>query len=179
MAGLITLAEAKTHLNVTDSTWDSELQDFVDVASDLVEKEAGRVWRDTTFTEYHKGGTSDVVLFHSPVLSVTSVTDWGTVIDPSDYILYSATGRIHLPYYQFVGGPGQVVVVYHAGAATVPYLVKQATKETVRHLWKTQRGAMGVRNPLNGDDPDPGSTFSLPHRAAELLARLMFPGGIG
>lgn len=178
MADLCTLAEAKTHLNITTSTNDAELTAFITVASDLVEEQADRVWRDTTYTEKHTGGTSDVVLFHSPVKSITSVVDDGSTIAPSAYTLISETGLIHLNDNVFQGGRYEVVVTYVAGATTVPSLARQATLETLRHLWQTQRGTV-ARNPMNGDDIDTRSTFSLPMRAIELIDKIAFHGGIG
>jgi hypothetical protein len=178
MADLCTLAEAKTHLNITTSATDAEISALLTVASDLVEEKADRVWRDTTYTEKHTGGTPDIVLFHSPVKSITSVTDAGTVISSGSYTLIAETGLIHLTTGDFAGGRYEVVVVYVAGATTIPSLAKQATLETLRHLWQTQRGTV-ARNPLNGDDIDTRSTFSLPLRASELLDKLAMHGGIG
>jgi uncharacterized phiE125 gp8 family phage protein len=178
VSDLCTLPEAKTHLNISTSATDAELAAFLTVASDLVEEKADRVWRDTTYTEYHTGGTSDIVLFHSPVKSITSVIDDGSTIAPSAYTLIPETGLIHLDDNVFRGERYEVVVTYVAGAAAIPPLVKQATLETVRHLWQTQRGTV-ARNPLNGDDIDARSTFSLPMRAIELIDKLSFHGGIG
>lgn len=181
MADLCTLAEAKTHLNIPTgtTTHDVELAVFITVASDLVEEKADRIWRDTTYTEYHDGGTCDIVTLHSPVKTLTSVTDFGSVVDSANYVLTAATGRIHLLYGTFTGGESQVVVVYTAGVATVPAVVKQATLETLRHLWQTQRGSMGSRNPLSGDDYASGSAFTLPNRVIELIDRLSNHNGIG
>lgn len=178
MSDLCTLAEAKTHLNISTSATDAELATFLTVASDLVEEKAERVWRDTTYVEEHTGGTADIVLFHSPVKSITSVLDAGTTLSSGAYTLVSETGLIHLSNSEFAGGRFEVVVTYVAGATTIPPLAKQATLETVRHLWQTQRGTV-ARNPMNGDDIDTRSTFSLPLRAIELIDKLSFHGGIG
>ena len=178
MAGLVSLAQAKTHLNIKASTNDDEVTYFLEVASDLVEEEAKRVWRDTTYTERHNGGTDAIVLFHSPVKSITSVTASGSVVSSADYRLTESTGLIRMASGTFAGGVGDVVVVYVAGATTVPNLAQHATLETLRHLWQTQRGT-AIRNPLNGDDYTPGTTFSLPQRAVELIAKLANHNGIG
>lgn len=177
MADLCTLAEAKSHLNITTSATDAELAVFVTVASDLVEAKAGRVWRSTTYTEKHNGGTTDIVLYHSPITSITSITDDGGTVAPSDYDLIAANGLIHRDSGVFAGDRYDVTVVYVAGG-TVPELAKQATKETLRHLWQTQRGTT-ARNPMNGDDYAPGTTFSMPRRAEELLQELAFYGNLG
>ena len=178
MAFLVTLAQAKAHLNLKSSVTDDELTYFLGVASDLVEEQADRVWRDTTYTERHNGGTDAIVLFHSPVKSVTSVTDDGSLIDPSAYVLTASSGLIRLKTSLFLGGVGEVVVTYVAGSASVPALAQHATLETLRHLWSTQRGT-SIRNPLNGDDYAPGTTFSLPQRAVELISKLASHNGIG
>ena len=122
MSDLCTLAEAKTHLSITTSASDAELAVFITVSSDLVEAKANRIWRDTTFTENHTGGTQDIVLRHSPVKSIPSITDNGAVISPSDYTLYSANGLIHRTYGNFTSPKGLLVVVYVAGIVTVPTL---------------------------------------------------------
>jgi uncharacterized phiE125 gp8 family phage protein len=173
---LITLAEAKSHLNIEGDADDAELTTLIGVASDLVEEYANRVWRTTTLTEYHDGGTPDIVLGRSPVASITSITDDGGVLDSADYRLTSATGLVHRLHRSFLGGRQGVTVIYVTGATT-PSLVKQATKETLRHLWKTQRGTLGGRKPLDGDAPSAG--FSLPNRVIELLEPHTFNGGIG
>jgi hypothetical protein len=178
MADLCTLAEAKTHLNITTSTTDAELSAFVTVASDLVEAQANRVWRTTTYTEKHNGGTTDLVLLHSPVTSITSITDDGGTVASTDYDLIEANGLIHHEHGIFLGDRYDVTVVYVAGGA-VPALAKQATLETLRHLWQTQRGSMGARNPLGGDEYAASSSFSLPNRVIELISRLSMTGGIG
>lgn len=180
MAGLVSLDQAKTHLNIKSSTNDDEVTHFLEVASDLVEEEAKRVWRDTTFTEYHTevGGSRDLVLFHSPVKSITSITDNGSTFSGSDYTLINASGLIRLTSLRFVATPAPVAVVYVAGAAAVPLLAQHAALETLRHLWQTQRGT-AIRNPLNGDEYTPGTTFSLPQRAVELIAKLANHNGIG
>lgn len=180
MADLCTLAEGKAHLNIptATTTHDAEIAEFITIASNLIEEEAGRNYSGATLTEYHDGGTADVVLFQSPVGSVTSVTANGTLVASTLYRVYTATGLIHLTEGTFAGSQGQVVVVY-VTTSTVPPLVKQATRETLRHLWQTQRGSMSGRNPLSGDGAAAGSTFSLPNRVVELIARLSMHGGIG
>ena len=179
MADLITLAEAKTHLNIRDSSTDAELTTFVTVSSDLVEEKANRTWRDTSVVEYHTGGTNELLLYRSPVKTITSIVDQGTTIPSTEYRLIPETGRVIRNYVPFVGLAGEVVVTYTAGITTVPELVKHATREVLRHLWQTQRGSQGGRSPLAGDDYVASSGFSVPNRVAELIDGLSAPGGIG
>lgn len=181
---IVTLAQAKTHLNQSSvTTSDTEVTYFVGVASDLVESAANRVWRGTTFTdELHKGGRDSIVLLHSPVSTVSSLTDNGETISASDYVLDAATGLIRLLSGTFAPGEGSVKVTYVAGvdAAAVPKLAQHATLETVRHLWSTQRGAGAPRVPMVGDDyAQQPTTYSLPLRVVELIDRLSLSAGIG
>lgn len=180
---IVTLAQAKTHLNLSSSTGsDTELTYFVGVASDLVESAANRVWRSTTYTdERHAGGRDAIVLLHSPVSTVTSLTDDGETISASDYVLDTATGLLRLISGSFTPGADMVKVTYTAGSdsTAVPKLAQHATLETVRHLWQTQRGT-GVRAAMVGDEyAQQPTTYSLPLRAVELIDRLSLSAGIG
>lgn len=178
---IVTLAQAKTHLNLSANTGsDTELTYFVGVASDLVESAANRVYRSTTYTdELHKGGRDAIVLDHSPVSSVSSLTDNGSTVSGSAYTLDTATGLLRLISGCFTPGEGMVKVTYVAGVTTVPTLAQHATLETVRHLWQTQRGTT-VRQPLVGDEyAQQPTTYSLPLRAVELIDRLSLSAGIG
>jgi hypothetical protein len=178
MADLCTLAEAKAHLNISVSTFDAELASFITVASDLVEAEANRVWRDTSYVEYHKGGQVEIALLHTPVKTITSIVDESGTVSASDYTLLPASGIVRRKVGEFAGDDDDVIVTYTAGG-TVPALARHATLETLRHLWATQRGTMAGRTALQGDEPVAGSSYSLPRRAIELIERLTLHNGIG
>ena len=164
---LITLAEAKSHLNITSSATDTELQFFVDVACDLVQGYADRTWDVGSVTETSDGGTDTILLRCSPITAITSVSVDGSTLAASAYDADLANGIIRTVTPTTVG-TANVSVVYAVGDATPPNLAKHAAKETVRHLWATQRGTT-IRNAMNGDDYTPGTGFSLPRRVMELL----------
>jgi hypothetical protein len=103
----------------------------------------------------------------SPLASVTGVSVDGTALSADEYDVDLQHGIVRTAV-ETAGGTANVSVAYTAGG-TVPALAKHATLETVRHLWQTQRGSMGQRNPLNGDDYTAGMSFSLPRRVMELL----------
>lgn len=174
---IITLAEAKAHLNITSSTQDTELQAFVDRASDVVEHASGCYYRTSTQVETFDGGVSAVVLSRLPVASLTSVVADGVTLSSSSYSMTPRTGLLRYKYGTFPGDYDDVVVTYVTGG-TVDALAKQATLEVLRHLWQTQRGAMGSRATMAGDGYDPSQAYSLPRRAQELLALIAKPGGI-
>lgn len=167
---LVTMAQAKVHLNIPTATtsFDTEVTTFVDVASALVEGYADRVFSLNTSSQLFNGGTDTFILRQSPVTAVTAVVTDGTTLDSSAYDVDIANGIVRTVTAQPVG-TANVSVSYTAGSATIPALAQHATLETVRHLWQTQRGSMGARNPLNGDDYVAGMGFSLPRRVMELL----------
>lgn len=164
---LLTLADAKTHLNISGTTFDTELQAFVDVACALVQAYADRSWDSATVTETHDGGGSVFLLRKSPISSITSVSVDGNALAATSYATDTSAGVLRI-IFDTPAGTGNVSIVYAVGG-TAPALATHAAKETVRHLWQTQRGSMAGRNPLNGDDYIPGTAFSLPRRVMELL----------
>lgn len=166
---LASLAEAKTHLNIptATTTFDTELTTFLDVASALVEGYADRVFAVTTSSQLFNGGGDTFLMRVSPLASVTSVSVDGTAIASDSYDVDLQNGIVRTVF-DTAEGTANVSIGYTAGG-TVPALAKHATLETVRHLWQTQRGSMGQRNPLNGDDYTAGMSFSMPRRVMELL----------
>ena len=176
-ADIVTLAEARQHLNITSSTQDVELQAFIDRASDMVEHASGNYYRTSTQVETFDGGTSAVVLSRLPVASLTSIVADGVALSSSSYSLNMSTGLLRYKYGTFPGDYDDLVVTYVTGS-TVDALAKQATLEVLRHLWQTQRGAMGSRAQMAGDGYDPSASYSLPRRAQELLSLIAKPGGI-
>ena len=193
MAGptaLLTLADAKTQLEIssTTTTFDTELQGYIDSATEVVEDYVGPViQRDVV--EYHDGGRWELQLRTRPVVSVTSIVEtWGPnnytlsqvsdlnvgVGSAYDFTLDSGTGTILRRAYgvtaRFPIGQKNVKVTYVAGRAAVPAAVDGAMKIIVQHLWKTRLG------PVPGQDPYtdqlvmlPGFGFAIPSRAVQLL----------
>jgi len=167
---VVSLADAKAHLNITTTSYDAELPRYLDAATDLCENYVGRPLRRRSFTEAYDGGAQSVLLRNSPVITVSGVTVSGTAytgytLDAGNGILwYDATAAGSWPT-----GRQAVSVVYTAGYASPPADVVQAVLEATRHLWTTQRGAMSARNPLGGDEYAAASGWSLPRRVMELL----------
>lgn len=172
---LISLAEAKEHLNIpaTTTTSDEELRRFLDVATEMVENHCGQIFRRQTVITTRPGGKSFYIL-DRPVLSVSSVVVNGTTLDPLNYKIALDAGVLQL----LVGSgiyPDSVVITYVAGYANPPEIARHATRVLVAHLWETQRGRAGGIN-RKGDDFAPGSTFTMPNRVAELLEMITSPG---
>lgn len=186
---LVTLAEARAHLNFTaDTSHDTELQGFIDAAQPVVEDIVGPVV-NVTLDEWYDGGGMFLSVRRRPIVSVTSVTEYiGTstytltqVATPDLATTYSysfePSGRIARRsagggLRAFPTGVSNVRVVYVAGRATVPANVRLATLEFIRHNY--QLSQQGGRPAFGGGASEEGpwtpSGFAVPTRVIELLS---------
>lgn len=172
----LTLADAKRHLVVTETTHDAVIQDLINAAVGVIEGLIGPI-TPKTYTETYSGGGYTIVLRHTPVVSVSSVTEnWGTI----NYTLTNqpvgqATDAygydIENPYsgtlarrtvgsfpFQFFPGEGNVAVTYTAGRTSVPPDVKLALIRQLRLLWADYQsgrttGKQSQQGPLPMVDP--------------------------
>jgi hypothetical protein len=191
---VITLADAKAHLNIptANTTSDSELQGFVDAVTPVVEDIAGFITQRTITNEVHDGGTNLIALKYTPVIAVTSVIEYvgqtaftltsqpqSATVDNYGFELVDVNGGILLRRgaagqpIPFMGGDRAIVVSYTAGMATVPPAVRLGALELVRYWW--QRSQQGGRPSFAGSGgPDGGMVVSgsylVPNFVAELLA---------
>lgn len=169
---IVSLAETKAHLNIpsTVTTHDEELRRHIGSATGVVEGHIGPVVRRTVSAERHPGGCYAVVLHHTEVISVTSVTPVATGgtavtvadldVDPAGIIRYK-DGYTAFPY-------GMYLWTYVVGRVTIPDEVVLAALIIVKHLWETQRG--GTITVAPGEEVlDPRFGFAVPRRAIELL----------
>ena len=152
-ATALTLVDAKRHLGVTETSHDAVIQDLVNAAVGVIEGLIGPI-TPKTYTETYSGGNYTIVLRHTPVISVTTVTEnWGTInytltnqpvgqaTDAYGYDLenpYSGTlarrtvGSFPFPFF---AGEGNIAVTYVAGRSSVPPDVKLALIRQLRLLW--------------------------------------------
>lgn len=194
---LVTLAEAKAHLGMptSDTTYDTELQGFVDMTQPLIENICGPIV-SRSVTEWHDGGTGNrfqVVLRQRPVISITSVTEYvgnvGQVLTQAanpaaavdlGYTFEIETGTITRrvgagTVYPFAWGEQNIAVVYTAGFATTPPNVRLAALELIRHLWQsTQQGGNpkvngGAAFDGSGTRGPVGMGYAVPNFVVELL----------
>jgi hypothetical protein len=192
MTTFLTLDEVKAQLNMTTTTNDAELQDYIDAACDEVEQWVGPVatrtitgefvdlMGRTIFNELTTAGTRDFVLRWRPVQSIQSITSAilaGVTYAPSDFIVDTPTGIVRRGDGGTIFGP--LVVSYTAGYTTAPAWARLAAKIIVQHMWRTQRG--GTKRSGSGDDDGTvaGIGFAIPGAAAELLESHRVTPGIG
>jgi hypothetical protein len=170
---VLTLAQAKTHLNITVTTDDTELQTIIDSAEAVLTRYCGPL-EETVTTERSPGGVYTLVLRKSPVISLVSVTPYqGAALTLTDLYLDPATGLV-----TYNSGAAftsmYYTVVYSAGRSSCPADLLQAVKELVRHMWDTQRGRLAPGGPRASDSASntlPGAGYLLPFRVQELIAQ--------
>lgn len=167
---VLTLAQAKTHLNITVNTYDTELQAFIDTAEAVLAQHCGPL-EATSFTERIDGGVGTLVLRRSPVIELTSVTPYlGSALTLTDLYLDTTTGLV--TYNSGAGfTAGYYTVVYSAGRSSCPADLLMAVKELVRHLWQTQRGGASRPGSQPLETALPGAGYLLPYRVQELIAQ--------
>ncbi len=171
----VDLSDAKAHLNKTTSADDGELEGFVFSACDMVEELMGHVEPIQvtstcsalllrTYTHHGERRQWLVDLPETPVLSITSVTQGSTLVDPSAYSLSDSVLT--------VPGPGCFTVVYMTGRNPVPENYRLAALELVAHLWRGSQLNQGNGRPQNNGDQMqivPAYASAMPYRVRELL----------
>jgi hypothetical protein len=190
---LLTLAETKLHLNIPagNTTYDGELQGFIDAAQPVVEDLAGPVVQRTIVGETHDGGDTMIRTLYAPVISVQSLVEYvgtsaftltaqplGSTTNNYGYEVVDSIGGVivrrgsaGVPI-AFQAGQEGVVISYTAGYATLPANVRLGALELVRHWW--QRSQQGGRPSFSGagEGGDGGvsvGSYLVPYFVAELL----------
>jgi uncharacterized phiE125 gp8 family phage protein len=185
---ILGLAEARKILNVgSDTSRDELIRDYLDAATELCEDYTGRAFRRRTMSETFSGGKTGVVLSVGPVQSITTVTENGTAVPSTGYLLDAARGVLYrgttLAPVPWQIGLLNVSVTYVTGSSTVSARIRQAVRVTLMHIWATQQGGASnaPRRAVGAsvdeyDNAGAGAAWSLPHAAEELLLRDMGAG---
>lgn len=175
LASVVSLPDMRSHLRLTSTDDDEIVRDYLAVATDCAQARSGRIWvRTTVLAEVHDGGAPKLRLRNSPVLSITSVTENGTTVPSTGYVLHARFGWLYRgtttsascwPYSR-----QGILVSYVAGppSGVIPPAIPHGVKEMVRHLWEARRGGSGI--PRQGPDTEwvPILGYSVPRRVAEL-----------
>lgn len=180
VAPLVSLAEARKQCRLSGTADDTELQRFIRIASTMAEDHT-QIWRRQTFTATQNGGTPYIQL-EKPIISVTTVTEDGTAITSTGYVIDSDRGRLYRGTTsgatRWNSGIENIVVTYVVGPSdgVIPDPIRQGILVETQHLWDTQRGGQGVPRQIGMDlTIDPRTGFSIPRRVLELWEAYM-PG---
>jgi len=171
LPGIISLGEAKDHLNKNAATYvdDEELRDFIDCASEWVEKQVGPVRRQTVVQRATP--IAGRLWLDGPVISVASIVSTGgltTTYTVADYDLDSEAGTLIAK----AGVPAlsddtEVSVTYVAGQPVFSALVRSATKDYLLWDWRSQRGSTPL--PLMEAEAFAAEPGSVPYKIREKL----------
>lgn len=124
---LITADDLKTWLGMQGTGDDAIIQELASAASDDFKHACSQKFVLADYTEQLDGkGRPEIFLSEAPLVSVTSVTDGGVLIAPSDYVFYAKPPRIRLKSGRFSSSPQGVVVAYSAGYVAIPADIKAA-----------------------------------------------------
>ena len=181
---LFSLASAKAQLDLTTTTDDDELREYIAATTKAVEFFVGAVARRTV-TQVVRGGTDRVVLDTTPVLAVTSMTAlgvWQEVVPLGALNVADAESGVLRRTDGWWFAQHEYHVEYTVGRTAVPPNVSLAAKMILQHLWRTQygaaRGMVGGGDDFSVTEPIPGLGYSIPNRALQLLQGDRLPGGI-
>ncbi len=175
---IVGLAEVKEHGNITSASSDAELLDFIGTAQQMIESLVGATVPRTVTEIRHQGnplrsrahGPAVLWLNEGPILSVTSVTEYGALVDPSLYLVdvndATITRKDCRSWYGDQVFP--FTVVYRVGRVPIDEGIRWAAKELTISLWRstqTQRGGAG----RGGDTPATPTGYGMPNRVREAL----------
>lgn len=180
---ILSLADAKQHLNKTTTTDDDEIRSWVESITAGIEGLCGPVVVRTV-TERHEGRRVPVIcLRQTPILSVTSVVailTGGTTYTVADLDVDTETGVVQRKDGGTLTGP--LRVTYSSGRRIVPAAMSSAARIILQHLWRTQQGPgrpqLGVGD-FDVTEPIAGFGYAIPNRALQLLEPYRLPPGVG
>ncbi|HYS39164.1 MAG TPA: hypothetical protein VEO01_26405 [Pseudonocardiaceae bacterium] len=188
---IVSLADVKRHLNrdLTDTSDDEELKDFIDMITVPVENICGAVLPRTVI-EYHDGEGGDrtqLALRQKNVLSITSVVEswYGTnytltqesdlgVGSPAGYAYtYDAdtcllTRRSGWMTWNWAPGQRNIKITYRVGMSPITQNVRTGSLELVAHIWRSSQLASGTQRATNPQDLV-GLAYAVPNRVREIL----------
>lgn len=175
---LVSLADAKAHLNLTTATHDDELREYLEAATEIVESYVGPIVK-RTHTARVSGGRCGIALPHTQVVEVTAVTlvsDGSSPLTLSDLSVDSPSGVVTFKNGgSFPSGP--MDFAYTVGRTFVKANWTLAAKIIVKHNWETQLGSLPS---IQGDSPGyvvSGAGYLVPFRAVSLLTPDQVPAG--
>lgn len=181
--GILSLADAKSHLSKTSSADDDELRSWIESITAGIEGYCGPVIVRTVTERIDFRRASSVALRAVPVLEIVSVAalhTGGTGYAPGDLDLDPETGIVRRLDGGMLSGP--LVFTTLAGRRIVPASLTSAARIILRHLWQTKQGP---QRPQRGtgdfdvNEPIPGFGYAIPNRALQLMEPHRLPPGVG
>jgi hypothetical protein len=172
---VVPLRQALRKLRLTNPSADDieDVREYSAAATAVIERHRGEVVTPRTVTDFVDASGPSLILPHTPVLSLTSVTRLdGAVVDTSGLVVVKPNAGI-VRYRTGGWFTGLHEVVYIAGQSVIPSNYARAALIIIEHLWQTERPfATG----MDGAYDDSmhlvrGMGFAVPNRAIELLGK--------
>ncbi|MFB6943191.1 hypothetical protein ACFWGL_17145 [Streptomyces sp. NPDC060286] len=182
-AAILSLADARQHLNLSSARDDTEVQFWNAATTRAVEYYVGPVVPRTFVEQHDVRDAAAVVLLRTPVIAVTGVESVpsGAAAYPVDSLSVDpATGEL----FRLDGGrmAGRLRITYRAGRTVVTENIAAGARIILEHLWLTQRGNRGGLAGGGQDysvtEPIPGLGYAVPNRALQLLEPDRLPPGV-
>jgi hypothetical protein len=197
---IISLAQARAGLRLPagQTIDDEDLRELIAAATPVMEDLCGPIV-SRTVTDTYDGGSTQIPLIQTPVVSITSVTEtagsgWVKVLTPQDPttgtgfdafgysvdlrsgIITRRAAGVAVP---FITGIRNIQVVSVVGRANVPANLVRATRRLVRFMW--QQEMQGQRP--NGSTPESVGTtpsgYLVPNAVNALCAAELRVPGVG
>jgi len=170
LQNIVSLAETKTHLNITNDGNDSELRGFIEAVTGICQFYCGTLF-PKEYVETHQACGDTIVLRHYPVIEVTAVETIGSggTVDPAGVDIGEG-GVLSLPASVWA----KLRFTYRAGYPVLPSGITRAALIIIQHMWDTQRPRdRRVSIPVAEDYANvqdmSGRFYTVPRRAVELL----------
>lgn len=148
---LVTLADMKTYLGISDNTYDTFLTEQLEVISEAVEGYCGRKfleasWEETFYRDEFERNVKTHELFHYPVSAITAVEADGIVIDEEEYRLHKPTGVISRTQGIFGDALEDLVITYTAGFpyASLPKPLTSVVKSLVEERYNKKKSGVAL-----------------------------------
>lgn len=179
---ILSLADAKKHLNKTSTTDDDEIRSWVEAITAGIEGLCGPVTVRTVVERHDVTRARMICLRSIPALALTTVAPiltGGTSYTVGDLDLDTETGIVQREDGGVLYGP--LRVTYTAGRRIVPAAMSSAARIILQHLWRTQQGPgrpqLGVGD-FDVTEPIAGFGYAIPNRALQLLEPYRLPPGV-
>lgn len=179
---ILSLADAKKHLNKTGTIDDDEVRTWVEATTRAVEWFVGPVVPRTVTEIHDRAWAHQLALLQPPVLTLTSlaaVRTGGTSYTAAEFDVDQDTGIVSRLDGGRIAGP--LRATYTAGRRIIPAHFSAAARIILQHLWRTQQGPgrpqMGTGD-FDVSEPIPGLGYAIPNRALQLLDPDRIPPGI-
>jgi len=137
---LVTLAEMKTYLGITGTTYDTFLTEQITLVSDVIENYCRRKFLTATYAEtfyrddFEELAPKVIETFHYPIQTITSVIEDITTLAVTDYRAQKDYGILTSTSSFFRNGD-PLVITYTAGADTAPTPVRSVVFSIVEERY--------------------------------------------